>query len=221
MSSKDEPTKKTNRRSSGTADRALIAASTPAQKRAISRGRTVGHAGRRVAPEPFSLRQRGMYPDENHEAGDALYQARTRGVLRGIEESADVRNHSRRVSRAMGRQNMRNRSALGVHIQSNTGGPTTPHFITRRIENAVRHDVSDLTKTSQGAPTKRRGREAAKRNRRLKSPSKGGRRTRKRKSRRKKRSRKMKGGACGCASSSLIGGHRRRSRKSRRTRRKR
>ena len=162
-----------------------------------------------------------MYPDENHEAGDALYQARTTGVLRGIEESADLRNQSRKVSRAMGRENMRNRSALGIHMQSNTGGPTLPHFITRRIEDAARHDVSDLTKTSQGAPTKRRGREAAKKNRRLKSPSKGGRRTRKRKSRRKKRSRKMKGGACGCASSSLIGGRRRRSRKSRRTRRKR
>lgn len=216
MSSKSE-----TKRASGTADRALIAASTPAQKRAISRGRTVGHSGRRVAPEPFSLRQRAMYPDENHEAGDALYQARTSGVLRGIEESADLRNQSRKVSRAMGRENMRNRSALGIHMQSNTGGPTTPHFITRRIGDAVRHDVSDLTKTSQGAPTKRRGREAAKKNRRLKSPSKGGRRTRKRKSRRKRRSRKMKGGACGCANSFLIGGRRRRSRKSRRTRRKR
>ena len=161
-----------------------------------------------------------MYPDENHEAGDALYQARTSGVLRGIEESADLRNQSRKVSRAMGRENMRNRSALGIHMQSNTGGPTLPHFITRRIEDAARHDVSDLTKTSQGAPTKRRGREAAKKNRRLKSPSKGGRRTRKRKSRRKRRSRKMKGGACGCASSSLIGG-RRESLVSRRTRRKR
>ena len=32
MSSKGEPTKKTHRRSSGTADRALIAASTPHKK---------------------------------------------------------------------------------------------------------------------------------------------------------------------------------------------
>ena len=112
----------------------------------------------------------------------------------------------------MGRDNMRTRAALGIHMQSNTGGPRTPHYITRMIGDSVRHDVSDLTKTSQGAPTKRRGREAAKYNRRLKSPSKGGRRTRKR----KRRSRKMKGGACGCASSSLIGGRRRKSRKSRR-----
>ncbi len=191
MSSKGE-TKRARRRSSGTADRALIAASTPSQKRAISRGRTVGHSGRRVAPEPFSLRQRGMYPDENHEAGDALYQARTTGVLRGIHESADLRNQSRKISRAMGRENMRNRSALGIHMQSNTGGPRTPHFITRMIGDSVRHDVSDLTKTSQGAPTKRRGREAAKRNRRLKSPSKGGRRTRKKKSRKSRRTRKSR-----------------------------
>lgn len=143
-------------------------------------------------------------------------RVRTGGVLRGIRQSADIRNQSRRVSRAMGRDNMRTRAALGIHMQSNTGGPTTPQFITRRIGDAARHDVSDLTKTSQGAPTKRKGREAAKKNRRLKSPSKGGRRTRKR----KRRSRKMKGGACGCASSSLIGGRRRKSRKSRRRSRK-
>ena len=216
MSSGGESKKRARRRSSGTADHALVSVATPAQKRAISRGSTIGHAGRRVAPQPFSLRQRAMYPDENHEAGDALYQARTEGVLRGIHQSADIRNQSRKVSRAMGRENRRTRTALGLNMQSNTGEPTTPQFITRRIGDAARHDVSDLTKTSQGAPTKRRGREAAKRNRRLKSPSKGGRRTRKR----KRRSRKMKGGACGCASSSLIGGRRRKSRKSRRRSRK-
>ena len=210
-------------------DSALISAATPGQKRSIAKGRTVGHSGRNVAPEPFTLRQRAMYPDEQHDAGDALYTARTRGVLRGIRESKTGRDQSKRVAKAMGRQNIKIRRALGKRMKHNTSSKTStslPHFLTHRVGDAAIHEVSDLTKTGVGAPTRRKGRAASSpmgRNR-LKTPTEGGRRRRRkshkkkrRKTRRRSRGRSRRtrrGGMCGsCPGDKKRRRTRRRSRK--------
>ena len=210
-------------------DSAVIAVATPGQKRAIARGRTVGQSGRNVAPEPFTLRQRAMYPDELHDAGSALYRARTSGVLRGIRESKIGRDQSKRAATAMGRQNIRMRRALGKRMAAmgEAKHPTSlPHFLTHRIGNAATHEISDLTKTGMGAPTRRKGRAASATmgHNRLKTPTEGG---RKRKSRKKKRRRTRRrsrgrrrrtrrGGMCGSCPGDK---KRRRTRRRRRRRR--
>lgn len=211
-------------------DSAVIAVATPGQKRAIARGRTVGQSGRNVAAEPFSLRQRAMYPDEyTNDAGSALYAARTSGVLRGIRESKIGRDQSKRAAKAMGRQNIKIRRDLGNRMGHNTPSKTQtslPHFLTHRIGNAATHEISDLTKTGVGVPTRRKGRTASApmgRNR-LKTPTEGG---RKRKSRKKKRRRTRRrsggrrrrtrrGGMCGSCPGDK---KRRRTRRRRRRRR--
>ena len=178
-------------KSGNTIDRELIQSSSYGQQKAIAKGKTVGQSGRNVAPSPFTLRQRAMYPDENHEAGDALYQARTRGVLRGIHKSADNRNKTKRISRAMGRENMRTRLAMGHNIKSNKG-PSTAHHVTRNIANIAKHNISDLTKTGEGAPSIRKGREASRKSRKLKTPSKGGKKRRKSRKKRRRKSKKKR-----------------------------
>ena len=194
-----------------TLDRYRIAQSTPAQQRAIARGRTVGQAGdRRNVPiygdgdSYFTLRQRAMYPDESKSpAGDALYYARTKGVMRGIGESFRARQQTGEIARAMGRQNLSVQYLKGKRLGSKKKGSSTvtaPWVLTPKIATFTQaHNVSDLTKTLSGAPTRRRGRFAARRkvfdpvDARLKTPSKGGRRTRKRKFKRKrKRKRKTR-----------------------------
>lgn len=179
-------------KSGNTIDRELIQNSSYGQQKAIAKGKTVGQAGRNVAPPPFTLRQRGFYPDELYnEAGDALYQARTRGVLRGIHKSADTRNKTKRISRAMGRENMRTRLAMGHNIKSNKG-PSTAHHVTRNIANIAKHNISDLTKTGEGAPSIRKGREASRKSRKLKTPSKGGKKRRKSRKKRRRKSKKKR-----------------------------
>ena len=182
-----------------TLDRFRIAQSTPAQQRAIARGRTVGQAGdRRNVPiygdgdSYFTLRQRAMYPDESKSpAGDALYYARTKGVMRGIGESFRARQQTGEIARAMGRQNLPVQYLKGKRLGSKKKGSSTvtaPWFLTPKIATFTQaHNVSDLTKTLSGAPTRRRGRFAADPSKGLRTPSKGGRRTRKRKFKRKRK----------------------------------
>jgi len=198
MASKNNNAQGESKRPTGRSDRALIAASSASQKRAIARGRTVGRSGSRVTPEPFTLRQRAMYPDEySTDAGFALNRARTSGVLRGIRESKADRDQSGKVARAMGRENIRVRKALGKRIAPGSMGEaknqtSLPHFLTHRVGDAAVGHVSDLTKTKMGAPTRRKGRAARSpfgRNR-LKTPTEGGRKRRRKRRRTRKRKRR-------------------------------
>ena len=151
MASKNNNAQGESKRPTGRSDRALIAASNAAQKRAIARGRTVGRSGSRVAPEPFTLRQRAMYPDEyTTDAGFALNRARTSGVLRGIRESKADRDQSGKVARAMGRENIRVKKALGKRIAPGQWVKQRIRhlyliFLHTELEMSGRH-VSDLTK---------------------------------------------------------------------------
>ncbi len=188
---------------------ARITQSTPTQRRAIARGRTVGQAGRRRhGSDPyirhffgaFNLPIRGYRGAEGKiPAGDALRHARTKGVMRDIGGTFLLRQRTGEIARAMGRQNLpvqylkgkRLKTKKKVKIQHKTQSQplittvTAPGFLTRKISHANAYNVSDLTKTLSGAPTIRRGRFAA--DARLKTPSKGGRRTRKRKFKRKRK----------------------------------
>ena len=184
---------------------ARITQSTQAQRDAIARGRTVGQAGRAVVlpgywTANFQGATRGYRGAEGEiPAGAALHHARTQGVMRGIGESFRARQRTGEIARAMGRQNLpvqylkgkRLKTKKKVKIQHKTQSQplittvTAPGFLTRKISHANAYNVSDLTKTLSGAPTIRRGRFAA--DARLKTPSKGGRRTRKRKFKRKRK----------------------------------
>ena len=80
---------------------------TQQQTRALARGRTIGHYGRRVQPK-FTLRQRMLFGEERNDdiGGSALYKARTKGVLRGIREVGFNKTQNAPVIRAIGRQNL-------------------------------------------------------------------------------------------------------------------
>ena len=160
-----------------------------AQSRALARGRTIGHYGRRVQPNLPTLRQRAAYDDEGfrwNDGGGALFTARTEGVLRGIRETGQHRAEAAPVIRAIGRQNVEGRFAGMGRMSAATQNPRTssglPTFITRHVTGLAgeKTPISDLTKTSLGASSKRKGKTR-------KDPrARGGRRRKRRKSRRRK-----------------------------------
>ncbi len=164
---------------------------TPEERKALVQGRTIdGIADRDIKWTP-SLRTRHYYEDESDPdgAGDALYTARTRGVLRGIREMGQHRATLRPIIKAIGRQNVHFGRLHNPHtkLPSRMGaqGSTTqiPTFLTKRI---LEHEqpISDLTKTSLGASSKRKGKTR-------KDPrAGGGRRRKRRKSRRTKHRRR-------------------------------
>ena len=137
---------------------------TPEQSRALAQGRTIGGIADRDITWTPSLRTRHYYEDESDPdgAGDALYTARTRGVLRGVREMGQHRATVRPIIKAIGRQNVHFGRLHNPHtkLPSRMGakGSTTqiPTFLTKRI---LEHEqpISDLTKTSLGAPSKRKG----------------------------------------------------------------
>jgi len=137
-----------------------------AQREALARGRTIGHYGHGVQHNKPTLRQRGVYEDEGprlDDGGGALYTARTQGVLRGIEEVGQHRAATRPVIRAIGRQNVEYRFAGMGRMSADTQNPRTssglPTFITRHVTGLAgeKTPISDLTKTSLGASSKRKG----------------------------------------------------------------
>ena len=172
-----------------------------AQSRALARGRTIGHYGHGVEASPFTLRQRAVYEDEGprwDNGGGALFTARTKGVLRGIHEVGQHRVAAAPVIRAIGRRNIPHIMIQNPHtgLPSRMGalGSTTeiPTFLSQRIlgHGGPHTPISDLTKTSLGALSKRKGKTR-------KDPlARGGRRRKrrrtKRKSKHKKRHRRRK-----------------------------
>jgi hypothetical protein len=162
-----------------------------AQSRALARGRTIGHYGHGVQPNPFTLRQRDVYEDERlSDGGGALYTARTQGVLRGIEEVGQHRVAAAPVIRAIGRRNLAHRLdprlAGAAHISMDRTRATPPgpsrHIMGLAGEKIP---ISDLTKTFLGAPSKRKGKTR-------KNPRHQGGRRRKRRKTKRKRKRKTK-----------------------------
>ena len=141
---------------------------TPEERKALARGRTIRHHGRKVRPQKLSLRTRHYYADELGDGGYALYTARTKGVLRDIREVGEQRAAAAPVIRAIGRQNVHFGRLHNPHtkLPSRMGaqGSATeiPTFLTRHI---LEHEqpISDLTKTSLGAPSKRKGKTRKKR----------------------------------------------------------
>ena len=143
-------------------------------------------------------------------------------MLEQIQDAGKKRRENSRVARVYGRKNKDMRQT--IHQSGIPLGPA------RLLANTAVPNVNESTRVGLGAPSRSEIINLRNRQQRFKNEKKskkrgetkkGGRRARKRKSRRKRRSRKMKGGACGCASSSLIGGRRRKSRrKSRRRSRK-
>ena len=172
-----------------------------AQSEALARGRTIGHYGHGVEASPFTLRQRHVRRDENttwDEGGGALFTARTKGVLRGIHEVGQHRVAAAPVIRAIGRRNiphiMIQNPRTGLPSRMGALGSTTeiPTFLSQRIlgHGGPHTPISDLTKTSLGALSKRKGKTR-------KDPlARGGRRRKrrrtKRKSKHKKRHRRRK-----------------------------
>lgn len=158
---------------------------TPAGKKALAEGKTTRLISRDLSPPRFSLRQRGYYPDEQFsDAGDALHRARTRGVLRQIKDHGETRKSVRPIIKAIGR---RNRDILPDRVRMGVkkGKETIPTFLTKRIKKLSEDQISDLTKTSLGAESKRK---ATGDKPRKKNPQSAG----KRKTNRKKRSRRRK-----------------------------
>jgi len=162
------------------------------QRQALAQGRTIRHYGRRVRPNLFTLRQRAVYEDEGprwDDGGGALYTARTQGVLRGIEEVGQHRAAAAPVIRAIGRQNLAHRLELAgaAHIFT-PRTRATPPGPSRHIMGLAgeKTPISDLTKTSLGAPSKRKGKTR-------KNPKhQGGRRRKRRKTKRKRKRKRTK-----------------------------
>jgi len=169
---------------------------TQQQRRALARGRTIGQFGHGVQPNPFTLRQRAVYEDEGprwDDGGGALYTARTQGVLRGIQEVGERRVAAAPVIRAIGRQNiphimMQNpHTELPSRIGATSSTTEIPTFLTQRMLGnfGQKIPISDLTKTSLVASSKREGKTR-------KSPQARGGRRRKRRKTKRKRKRKRK-----------------------------
>ena len=171
-----------------------------AQSRALARGRTIGHYGHGVQPNPFTLRQRAVYEDEGprwNDGGGALFTARTRGVLRGIHEVGQHRAAARPVIEAIGRRNIPHIMIQNPHtgLPSRMGalGSTTeiPTFLSQRIlgHGGPHTPISDLTTTGySGAPSKRKGKTR-------KDPRARGGRRRKRRRTKRKRTKKFRKGS--------------------------
>jgi len=172
-----------------------------AQSEALARGRIIGHYGRGVEASPFTLKRRHVRRDESttwDEGGGALFKARENGVLRGIHEVGQHRVAAAPVIRAIGRRNiphiMIQNPRTGLPSRMGALGSTTeiPTFLSQRIlgHGGPHTPISDLTKTSLGALSKREGKTR-------KDPlARGGRRRKrrrtKRKSKHKKRHRRRK-----------------------------
>ena len=171
-----------------------------AQSRALARGRTIGHYGHGVQPNPFTLRQRAVYEDEGprwNDGGGALFTARTEGVLRGIQEVGQHRAAARPVIEAIGRRNIPHIMIQNPHtgLPSRMGalGSTTeiPTFLSQRIlgHGGPHTPISDLTTTGYiGAPSKRKGKTR-------KDPRARGGRRRKRRRTKRKRTKKFRKGS--------------------------
>ena len=171
-----------------------------AQSRALARGRTIGHYGHGVQPNPFTLRQRAVYEDEGprwNDGGGALFTARTGGVLRGIQEVGQHRAAARPVIEAIGRRNIPHIMIQNPHagLPSRMGalGSTTeiPTFLSQRIlgHGGPHTPISDLTTTGySGAPSKRKGKTR-------KDPRARGGRRRKRRRTKRKRTKKFRKGS--------------------------
>ena len=171
-----------------------------AQSRALARGRTIGHYGHGVQPNPFTLRQRAVYEDEGprwNDGGGALFTARTEGVLRGIQEVGQHRAAARPVIEAIGRRNIPHIMIQNPHtgLPSRMGalGSTTeiPTFLSQRIlgHGGPHTPISDLTTTGySGAPSKRKGKTR-------KDPRARGGRRRKRRRTKRKRTKKFRKGS--------------------------
>ena len=182
-------------KSSSAAPTVAIPQLNPNQLRALAQGRTIGRFGHNVQPNPFTLRQRAVYEDERlSDAGWALNKARTQGVLRGIQEVGQQRATAGPVIRAIGRQNIPHIMMQNPHTEKPSRisaiGSTTeiPTFLTQRMLGnfGQKIPISDLTKTSLGASSKRKGPER-------KDPrTRGGRRKKTRKGRRKKTKKRRK-----------------------------
>jgi len=126
-----------------------------AQSRALARGRTIKHYGDAVQPKKMSLRTRHYYEDELGDGGDALYTARTRGVLRGIHEVGEQRAAAAPVIRAIGRRNLAHSVGYPFVRGYKDFQDTDEHIL--GFEGEEKTPISDLTKTSLGAPSKRKG----------------------------------------------------------------
>jgi len=127
-----------------------------AQSRALARGRTIGHYGHGVQPNPFTLRQRDVYEDERlSDGGGALYTARTQGVLRGIEEVGQHRVAAAPVIRAIGRRNLAHSVGYPFVRGYKDFQDTDEHIL--GFAGEEKNPISDLTKTFFGAPSKRKG----------------------------------------------------------------
>ena len=171
-----------------------------AQSRALARGRTIGHYGHGVEPNPFTLKQRHLRRDESttwDDGGGALFTARTRGVLRGIHEVGQHRVAAAPVIRAIGRRNIPHIMIQNPHtgLPSRMGalGSTTeiPTFLSQRIlgHGGPHTPISDLTTTGySGAPSKRKGKTR-------KDPRARGGRRRKRRRTKRKRTKKFRKGS--------------------------
>ena len=171
-----------------------------AQSRALARGRTIGHYGHGVEPNPFTLKQRHLRRDESttwDDGGGALFTARTRGVLRGIHEVGQHRAAARPVIEAIGRRNIPHIMIQNPHtgLPSRMGalGSTTeiPTFLSQRIlgHGGPHTPISDLTTTGySGAPSKRKGKTR-------KDPRARGGRRRKRRRTKRKRTKKFRKGS--------------------------
>jgi len=173
---------------------------TQQQTRALARGRTIGHYGRRVQPK-FTLRQRVMFGEERNDdiGGSALYKARTKGVLRGIHEVGFNKTQNAPVIRAIGRQNLAHSLhpllAGASHIGMTGFTAETPPGPSRHIMGLAgeKTPVSDLTKTLLGAKSKRKGksrknpRHQGGRHRRTKRKRKRTRKTRRKRKRKTRR----------------------------------
>ena len=203
MSGNGGETKSSSTTTTAVAPAVVVPQLTQQQRRALARGRTIGHYGHGVQPNAFTLRQRAMYDDEqNPETGGwALNQARTQGVLRGIQEVGQHRAAARPVIEAIGRRNIPHIMIQNPHtgLPSRMGalGSTTeiPTFLSQRIlgHGGPHTPISDLTTTGySGAPSKRKGKTR-------KDPrARGGKRRKRRKTKRKrkrKRTKKFKKGS--------------------------
>jgi hypothetical protein len=127
-----------------------------------------------------------------YDGGNALHSFRRRGALRGIHEVGQQRAAAAPVIRAIGRQDIpfRQLQNPSTHqpIRMGAKGSKTqiPTFLTKRVlDYGPNIAISNLTKTSLGAPSKRKGKTR-------KNPRNQGGRRKKRRKRKTKRKRKRK-----------------------------
>jgi len=97
-----------------------------------------------------------VYEDERlSDAGWALNKARTQGVLRGIHEVGEQRAAAMPVIRAIGRRNLAHSVAYPFVRGYKDFQDTDEHIL--GFAGEEKNPISDLTKTSFGASSKRKG----------------------------------------------------------------